>query len=60
MTTAEDAAAVLAATVALTRALVEDTGDIVAAPLSGPRVRPAGVEPDLAMAYQEGMARRRP
>jgi AcrR family transcriptional regulator len=45
---------ILAAQVALTRALVEHAGAIVVALRSA-----AGVEPDLATAYAEGMARHR-
>ena len=49
---ATEARQVLAAFIALTRALVEDSGDVVAALRSA-----AGVEPALATAYREGMAR---
>jgi AcrR family transcriptional regulator len=45
---------ILAAQIALTRALVEHAGPIVVALRSA-----AGVEPDLATAYAEGMARHR-
>jgi AcrR family transcriptional regulator len=54
VTEAGEARGALAAQVALTRAVTEESGDVVAALRSA-----AGVEPDLAMAYQEGMARHR-
>ncbi len=51
---AETPRATLAAAVALTRGLVEHAGQIIVALRSA-----AGVEPDLATAYTEGMARHR-